>query len=48
MKKKTYLAPEMKVVVLDQADIIATSTGYNEGNVRINGGSDYTFGEEDF
>ena len=25
MKKKTYLAPEMKLVVLDQADIIATS-----------------------
>lgn len=24
-KKKKYLAPEMEVVVLDQADIIATS-----------------------
>ena len=24
-KKKIFLAPEMKVVVLDQADIIATS-----------------------
>ena len=24
-KKKKYLAPEMKVVVIDQADIIATS-----------------------
>lgn len=24
-KKKKYLEPEMKVVVLDQADIIATS-----------------------
>ena len=24
-KKKKYLAPEMKVVVLDQADIICTS-----------------------
>ena len=47
-KKKTYQQPKMKVVVLEQADIIATSTGYNEGNVRFNGGSDYTFGEEDF
>lgn len=27
-KKKKYLVPEMKVVLLDQADIIATS---NEG-----------------
>lgn len=48
MKKKTYLAPEMKVVVLDQADIICTSGGVNGGNMRFNDGNDYTFGEEDF
>ena len=43
MKKKTYLAPEMKVVVLDQADIIATST---QSTFGIKDGEGY--GEEDW
>ena len=46
-KKKKYLAPEMNVIEVKAADIIATSTtGYNEGSVLFNGGSDYTLGEE--
>ena len=47
MKKKIYEQPEMKVVVLNQADIIATS-GYNDGNVRIGGGDGIEMGEEEF
>ena len=31
-KKKPYLAPEMKVVMLDQADIIATSGSQGQIN----------------
>ena len=48
MKKKTYLAPEMKMVVIDQADIIATSGGYNDGNMRIGGSDGIEMGEEEF
>ena len=43
MKKKTYLAPEMKVVVLDQADIIATS---EQSTFEIQSGTGYE--EEDW
>ena len=39
-KKKKYLAPEITVIEIEAADIIATSTtGYNEGPVTIGGGS---------
>lgn len=49
MNKKTYQQPKMEVVQLDQADIIATSTGYNGGPVTIGGGGDgIEMGEEEF
>ena len=48
MEKKPYVEPQTKVVEVDDVEIICTSTGYNEGPVLFNGGSDYTFGEEDF
>ena len=45
MKKKTYEQPEMKVVVIDQADIIATST---QADVTINNGNGFLIDEEDW
>ena len=39
-KKKIFLAPEMKVVVLDQADIICTSTPTNGLRIKENEGFD--------
>lgn len=48
MKKKTYEQPKMEVVQLDHADIICTSGGYNDGNVRIGGGDGIEMGEEDW
>lgn len=48
MKKKTYQQPEMKVVELESVEILAGSQGYNEGSVKINGGSNIEMEEEDF
>ena len=49
MKKKAYEQPQINVIEVEQADIIATSTtGYNEGPLNINGGSGYTLGEDNF
>ena len=48
MKKKTYLAPEMKVVLLDQADIIATSNEGLEEGEDIFGARNSFFDDEDF
>ena len=48
MKKKIYQQPKMEVVQLDHADIICTSGGYNDGNMRINGGSDLELKEIDW
>lgn len=45
MKKKIYQQPEMKLVVLDQADIIATST---QADVTINNGNGILIDEDDF
>ena len=44
--KKTYEAPEMEVIVIEQADIIATSTGYNQGPIIINNGEDLIIEEQ--
>ena len=38
----------MKVVELESVEILAGSQGYNEGNVRINGGNDIEMEEVDF
>lgn len=48
MKKKFYQQPEIKVVELDQADIIATSNeGLGEGE-DIFGARNSIFDDEDF
>lgn len=48
MKKKIYQQPEMEVVELDQADIIATSNeGLEEGD-SIFGARNSFFDDEDF
>ena len=47
MKKKIYQQPEMKVVELNQADLICTSP-YNDGPVKIGGGDGIEMGEEDW
>lgn len=50
MEKKTYRHPLMKVVVLEQTELLCTSgqqaQGYNEGPVKINDGNNITLGEE--
>lgn len=43
-KKKKYLTPEMKVVVLDQADIICTSDTVSAFSIEENAG----YSEEDW
>ena len=48
MKKKTYEQPKMKVVELEQTDIICTSQGYNGGTMKINGGNDLLLDEEEW
>lgn len=50
MKKKTYQQPKMKVIQLDQTELLCTSgqqaQGYNEGPVTINSGEGITLQEE--
>lgn len=50
MEKKTYRHPLMKVVVLEQEELLCTSgqqaQGYNEGPVTINSGEGITLQEE--
>ena len=48
MKKKIYQQPKMEVVQLDHADIICTSGGYNDGNMRIGGSDGILIDEEDW
>ena len=48
MKKKTYQQPEIKVVELDQADIIATSNEQLEEGEDIFGARYSFFDDEDF
>ena len=46
MKKKAYEQPQFSVIEVEQTDIICTSTtGYNEGPLNINGGSDLELGQ---
>lgn len=47
MKKKTYEQPKMKVVEIEQPDIICTSP-YNEGFIKINDGEGFLLDEEEF
>ena len=48
MKKKTYEKPQVEIIEVKQAEIICTSGGYNEGPVRIGGGSGIEMGEEEW
>ena len=48
MKKKIYEQPKTEVVKIEHAEVICASTGFNSGNMLINGGNDLTFDEEDF
>lgn len=45
MKKKTYQQPKMKVVEIDQADIICTST---QQTFSLGGEDDLDYTEEDW
>lgn len=47
-KKKKYLTPQMTVVEIEKADIIATSGGYNSSSVLFNGGNDLLLDEDNF
>ena len=44
-KKKTYLAPVMKVVEIKEADIICTSPGDEVSAFSIEEGAGYTEGD---
>ena len=46
MKKKNYEKPQVEIIEVKSAEIICTSGGYNDGNMRI-GGSDGIFMDEE-
>ena len=48
MKKKAYEQPQFSVIEVEQADIICTSGGYNEGPATIGGGSGILIDEENW
>lgn len=44
--KKTYIAPDMEIVKLNEADIIATSFGTPHDNVPVDDNEDNNFARD--
>lgn len=48
MKKKKYITPEVKVYEIDPSVVICTSNGLNCASFDLNGGSNSTYGNDNF